>query len=305
MVVLAVLGLAGCSTPPPAPTPLRPVQVGVSLPTYHYDVGAVERWEKTVGHRADVLQTFVGWQYDGDERLADFPSFRAGQIAADGRTLEVTWGPQNPSKGLDQPRFSLDGIASGTHDAYVRSFAEAVEESGLRVRMRFAHEMNGSWTSYSETNSGNQAGDFVRAWRHVHDVFADVGATDVVWVWSPNVVGPDQTPLPGLYPGDAFVDLVGIDGYSYPRSGCPSPGRLFDQTVDQVREITRRPVVLAEVGVARTCPDRAAWVTSLFAWARDHDVRGLTWWERATDRDDYRLADDPPALRAYRAAVER
>lgn len=279
--------------------------MGVSLASYHYDVEAVQRWERVVDHRADVLQTFVGWEYDDDPRLANFPAFRAEQIAAGGRTLEITWGPQNPSRGRDQPQFSLDSIASGQHDDYVRSFAEAVKKSGLRIRLRFAHEMNGEWNPYSEANSGNGPGDFARAWRHLHDAFTDVGATDVVWVWSPNIVGPDLTPLRGLYPGDAFVDLVGIDGYSNPRTGCPSPSALFDETLRQVWEIADRPVVLAEVGVERRCPDRAAWITDLFAWADDNEVRRVTWWERGDERDDYRILDDPPALSAFRAAINR
>lgn len=308
MAAVLALSLAGCggrAPEPPAPPPVPPAKVGVSLASYHYDVEAVERWERAVGHRADVLQTFVGWEYDDADELAEFPTFRAQQLAAEGRTLEITWGPQNPSKEVDQPKFSLDSIVAGEHDDYVRSFAEAVKKSGLEIRLRFGHEMNGAWTSYSEENSGNDRGDFVRAWRHLHDVFADVGATDVVWVWSPNIVGPDQTPLPGLYPGDAFVDLVGIDGYSYPRSVCPSPSNLFDETLRGVRAISDRPVVLAEVGVERRCPDRAAWIRDLFDWAGEHGVREVTWWERGDDRDDYRILDDPAALRAFRAAVDR
>ena len=303
MVLLALAG-TGCSGPD-GQVARTPVAVGVSLPSYHYDVSAIRAWERAVGHRADVVQTFVSWEYDGEPGLDDFPTDDARRISRSGRTLEVTWVPSNPADGRDQERFSLDSIAAGRHDDYVRSFAEEVRDSGLHVRLRLGHEMNGAWQPFNESNSGNDPGDFARAWRHVHDVFADVGATNVEWVWSPNIVGPGLTPLVGLYPGDAFVDLVGIDGYSYPRSGCPGPARLFDETLRQVLKITERPVVLAEVGVARTCAHRATWVTDLFAWAREHDVREVTWWERRTDRDDFRLADDPAALEAYRAAVDR
>lgn len=302
-MVLAVTG-TGCSGPDEQ-VARDPVAVGVSLPSYHYDVSAVRAWEAAVGHRADVVQTFVSWEYDGEPGLNDFPADDARKISEGGRTLEVSWVPSNPDDGRDQKGFSLDSIARGEHDAYVRSFAEDVRDSGLHLRVRFGHEMNGDWQSFNESNSGNDPGDFARAWRRVHDVFADVGATDVEWVWSPNIVGPDQTPLPGLYPGDAFVDLVGIDGYSYPKSGCPGPSLLFDETLREVRAITQRPVILAEVGVERRCPDRAAWVTDLFGWAEEHDVREVTWWERGGDRDDFRLAGDQAALEAYRAAVDR
>lgn len=303
LLVLA-LAMTGCSDPDEQ-VAQEAVAVGVSLPSYHYDVSAVRDWEAAVGQRADVVQTFVSWEYDDEPGLNDFPADEAREISKGGRTLEVSWVPSNPDDGRDQKDFSLDSIAGGAHDDYVRSFAEEVRDSGLHVRLRLGHEMNGNWQAFNESNSGNDAGDFARAWRHVHDLFSDVGATDVEWVWSPNIVGPDLTPLAGLYPGDAFVDVVGIDGYSYPKSGCPSPSLLFDETLREVRAITQRPVGLAEVGVERRCPDRAAWVTDLFGWAEEHGVREITWWERAGDRDDFRLAGDNAPLEAYRAAVDR
>ena len=47
--------------------------------------------------------------------------------------------------------------------------------------------MNGNWFPWSEGVNGNQAGEYVTAWRHVHDIFTAVGATNVTWVWCPNV----------------------------------------------------------------------------------------------------------------------
>lgn len=301
LVVLAVGATAGCAGEPDAPR--APLGVGVSLPGYHYDVGAVEEWEEVVGRRADVVQTFVGWEYP-DEELSEFPAGRAEQITRPGRTLELTWNPTNPAEGDDQPEFALAGIADGDHDEYVRSFASDVATSGLAVRVRFGHEMNGDWQTYSEQRSGNRPGDFVAAWRHVHGLFEEEGATDVTWVWSPNVVGPGTTPLPGLYPGDEYVDVVGIDGYSYPRQECRGPVEVFGETLRQVRELTRRPVELAEVGVAVGCPDRDRWIADLGRWVEENDVRALTWWERDVEQGDYRVVPDERALAAFRDLVD-
>lgn len=296
--------LAGCSGPEGDDRrEATPIQLGVALETYHYDVTALEEWEDAVGARADILQTFVSWEYDGEPGLNRFPADRAARISEGDRTVEVTWVPSNPDGGVDQPDFSLDSIAGGEHDDYVRSFAQDVEDSGLAIRLRLGHEMNGAWQSFSEQNSGNEAGDFARAWRHVHDVFTDVGATDVQWVWSPNVEHDGDTALEGLYPGDAFVDVVGIDGYSYSTSGCPDPEELFGSTAASVREITGRPLWLAEVGVGVDCPGRDQWITELFSWAHEAGVAGVTWWERGGNGTDYALLDDRSSLSAYREAV--
>ena len=47
--------------------------------------------------------------------------------------------------------------------------------------------MNGNWFAWMEGVNGNQPGEYVAAWRHVHDIFTAVGATNVSWVWCPNV----------------------------------------------------------------------------------------------------------------------
>lgn len=44
--------------------------------------------------------------------------------------------------------------------------------------------MNGNWHPWAQGVNGNQAGDYVRAWQHVHDLVASMGATNVHWVWS-------------------------------------------------------------------------------------------------------------------------
>ena len=98
---------------------------------------------------------------------------------------------------------------------YLRQYASEAKAWGHPFFLRFASEMNGSWVSWSERHSGNSAGQFVQAWRHVHDIFTSVGATNVTWVWCPNTENAYTTPLEDLYPGNAYVDWAGIDGYNF------------------------------------------------------------------------------------------
>jgi hypothetical protein len=112
-------------------------------------------------------------------------------------------------------------------------------QPGGQVIIRFCHEMNGSWSGYSPgctvavngpfggQPSGTTCAQFVAMWRHVVEVFAAQGATNVRWLWCPNVMGsaaatPSQSGWSSgsgttalLYPGDAYVDYVGLDGYNY------------------------------------------------------------------------------------------
>ncbi len=81
--------------------------------------------------------------------------------------------------------------------------------------MRFNWEMNGRWFPWSEGVNGNKSGEYVTAWRHVHDIFTAVGANKVTWVWCPNI-DPNRIflDLASQYPGDEYVDWTCLDGYN-------------------------------------------------------------------------------------------
>ena len=107
-------------------------------------------------------------------------------------------------------------MIEGHHDAYIREFAEAAKAWGHPFFLRFNWEMNGNWFPWSEGVNGNQPGEYVAAWRHVHDIFTQVGATNATWVWCPNVDPASKLhDLASLYPGDAYVDWTGLDGYNW------------------------------------------------------------------------------------------
>jgi beta-mannanase len=114
-----------------------------------------------------------------------------------------------------QPDFRLSTITAGLHDSYVRQWATAAKAWGHPFFLRFDWEMNGNWQfPWSEQLNGNQPGDYILAWRHVHDLFVQSGATNVTWVWCPNISGGTTLPLASLYPGDAYVDWTCLDGYN-------------------------------------------------------------------------------------------
>ena len=71
--------------------------------------------------------------------------------------------------------------------------------------------MNGDWVPWGLGVNGNTARDYVAAWRHLVTVFAEEGASNVRWVWSPNVNPDGYLPFERLYPGDRWVDWLALD----------------------------------------------------------------------------------------------
>jgi beta-mannanase len=98
------------------------------------------------------------------------------------------------------------GLSVVKDDAYLRQFARDAYQSGMPIFLRFAAEMNGKWTPWH----GNPA-EYIRAFRTVYQVMKEE-APNVALVWSPSEMPRDA--MHDYYPGDAYVDWVGVSIYS-------------------------------------------------------------------------------------------
>ena len=68
----------------------------------------------------------------------------------------------------------------------------------------FGHEMNGTWYSWGYEHV--PAAVFVAAWRHIVNVFRAVGATNVTWMWTVNIIDSDPA-IPDPVPGGPAVRM--------------------------------------------------------------------------------------------------
>jgi hypothetical protein len=277
-------------TAPVVPYDVRPLlspdrkYLGVAIDGAPGSSAIVDAYAGKVGKRPNLIEFYAAW---GD----GFDSAGARSAWTGGALPMMAWEPFTPS---------LRQIADGASDGYIRTFAAAVRDLNVPVAISLGHEMNGNW--YPWGTKATDAADFVRAWRHVHDLFLDVGATTVIWVWNPNVVNPvPDVALRPLYPGDAYVDWVGVTGY-YTTNGQHTFASLFGPTLRSVRAFTRRPVLIAETG-AQQGSRKPADVADLFAGvAASKDVVGFVWFEYAK-RADWRVTVAPAALAQYRKAA--
>lgn len=94
-------------------------------------------------------------------------------------------------------------------------FAEALTDlqaSGVVVLWRPFHEFNGDWFWWGAAADGQ---DYIALWRHMHDYLTNTQKLhNLIWVWAGSrESGKWMQPLMKYYPGDAYVDIVGIDMY--------------------------------------------------------------------------------------------
>ena len=141
-----------------------------------WDERPIDVFESHTGKKISILHWGLRWQKYGHE--VPFNAALMEKVRQRGELSLFDWTSRdydvNPEK--DQPAFSLSTIISGKYDAYIRQWASEAKNWGHPFFLRFNHEMNGDWYPWSEQVNGNQPGQFVQAWRHVHDIFTQVGA---------------------------------------------------------------------------------------------------------------------------------
>ncbi len=219
----------------------------------------------------------------------------------------VTWEPWNHTGDVSQPAYTLRTIIDGHHDDYIRQWARDAASWGRPMYLRFAHEMNCNWYPWSPGVNGNtSSAEYVAAWRHIHDVFRQEGATNVRWVWSPNVAYNGSIPFEEVYPGDAYVDWVGLDGYNWgtakPQSSWQELAAIFGPSYETLAAMTNKPMMIAETASAELGGDKAAWIREGLLNelpARFPRVRAVIWFNEYKETD-WRVNSSEASLTAYR-----
>ncbi len=203
-------------------------------------------------------------------------------------------------------------IAAGQHDAYIRNWARAAAAWGKPLYLAFAHEMNGDWTSWSPGVNGNTAAQFVSAWRRVHGIFRQAGATNVRWVWAPvaqyQVFG--TTPYKAVYPGNAYVNWTGMSGYNWGNtrswSRWLSFSQIFGASYGVLNSIApNKPVMIREVGSTESGGDKAAWIKNAFLSeipGKFPRLQAVAWFQ-VEKENDWRVNSSSGSLSAYKQVV--
>ena len=303
--------------------PAQPLYWGATIGSHltgdqaPWDMNAVARFEADAGKSASVVQFFQPFAQCGGSSCSfySFPTTPMDDIRGHGSIPVLSWSSQAIPSTLNQPDFQLADVISGRYDEYIAQFATEAREWGHPFFLRFDWEMNGSWFPWSEGVNGNAAGEYVAAWRHVHDIFAAAGATNVSWVWCPFVdPGGSMTDLSSLYPGDSYVDWTGLDGYNWgtnpasPR-GWRSFDQLFNDSYEEIAEAIApsKPMMLGEVGSSEHGGSKSEWIADALARvpAEYPRIRALLWFDKFDDNMDWPIETSSAATDAFAAGIQQ
>jgi hypothetical protein len=212
-----------------------------------------------------IIQLYSAWGSKEDEA---FPLQKVEAIASLGSLPLITWEPwlsdfapeDVPAALADaktRDKAGMQAVAAGSFDAYLDRWAAAAKKTGKPLLVRLGHEMNDPYR-YPWGPQNNEPKDFIAAWRHVVTRFRQAGATNVLWVWSPHPAYPFAT----YYPGDAFVDWVGVGTLNYGTVATWSQwwsfADIFGKYYPQLAAY-QKPIIITEFGSLKVGGSRSQW----------------------------------------------
>lgn len=261
------------------------------------DQRKVAELEAMLGRKLAVDMRFHGWK-------TSWPTAMERWDVSEGRIPMVTWGSPRGGPSLTQ-------INNGSYDAWLAERADAARALGKPLFLRPLWEMNGDWSSWDGVHNGRDPGAYVEAWRRLHDIFTRAGADNVIWVWSPNardVPAERWNHWTNYYPGDDYVDWVGMDGYNWGTAVPWHSWRSFATIFGPLYKsyAGRKPIMVAETASTEIGGDKAAWIASARSSLarRFPAIKALVWFD-SNKETDWRVNSSPQALSSFLALADQ
>ncbi len=281
--------------------------------------GVYDTFEKLVGKDMAIIHWGQPWIMNGTFQNFNASSFDS--VRNHGSIPLIDWGSWLIGGGAVQPQFQLSTIYNGTYDTYIHQWALDAKTWGHPFFLRFDWEMNGTWQfPWAEQINGNQPGDYVKAWRHVHDIFTSVGATNVTWVWCPNISSPVTRSMSSLYPGDAYVDWTCLDGYNqystwlgfnsiFTGSGV---NWIYDSYQQLLALAPTKPIMIGEFASLEAGDGgaaKAAWITDALSSqipSRFPAIKAVIWfdWDAGDPANTFPVDSSSASASAFASAIK-
>lgn len=295
-----VASVAVSSVPSRAPTATP--RVSLRWGAYVGDTladGAV--FERLVGQKPDMQALFISWADMAD----GFPVDYGPSVRDRGTTLVIFWEAQDSAISSPvQPKYNYDSVIRGDWDEYFAAFAAGAKIYGGPTIIVPFDEMNGNWSPWSGTLNGNTPAKHIAAYRHIREFFRDNQQIKFGWTVNsdsqPDITGNHAE---DYYPGDSYVDYIGVDGFNF-----DEPWMSFDEVFrDSLSRIAKypKPLIIFSFASAEG-PRKAAWITDalIIQIPKIPRIAGWIWFNEKKEKN-WLISSDSQSLAAFKAALVR
>jgi hypothetical protein len=249
--------------------------------------------EQQLDHKLDIVHWFRRWGSPWSDS-ADLMAFAKQQ----GYKPLITWLPRN--------RVLWD-IVAGKHNADIDAWALALRDTNYPVYVRPFPEMN---LQNADITWQGQPNWLIAAWRHTVNRFRHLGASNVLWVWSPNRSDEPKTlnnRLEKYYPGSQFVDVLAVDGYNFGNTSHSwlSFEATFTEPYERITKLDPKlPFWITETACAEDPSNsKAQWIRDMFASRAFPKLKALVWFDEKKERD-WRINSSSTAVAAFKESFD-
>ena len=297
--------------------PLGLIQTGDSKTNCIYArVGAaLQQVERATGITYSCIETFStadpGWSDWVSPWLTHTGSAYKAWLAADPTVRQIVL-TQNiiPDTAASDPNWTAE-CAAGKYNAYAGQLAKNLVNAGFGYSViRLGVEMNGTWNVGSLGATVVEWLQWARCFAQEVQAMRAVPGSHLLFDWDINA-NYRNIPLADFYPGDAYVDIIGIDAYdnsgiSLPRVSNPARWAALAREPDGLDAIAAfatahgKPLSIPEWGTVTTQGDDGDYVIHIGAFVANNDVAFQSWFN-AGDDDIFQLnpVKAPLSVAAY------
>lgn len=255
---------------------------------------------------AQCIQFYLQWASEPKNFLPLKSSLEA--ISSSGAIPCLTWEPHIVLREIYHA-IPYDKILKGEYDAYFDHIIKDIKAWNKCLIIRFAHEMNLDkyhWGGNENQFNQNSPEHYIQMFRYVVDYFKKQKVDQVFWAFCPNAES-----VPNLlwnhsrnyYPGDDYVDILGMDGYNWDITdeGAGLVGKkwtqqwlsfeqIFSKIYQELKDLAPgKPIIVFETAsVDRKGGKKIVWIKEAIETAKKWGLMGIIWFQISKE-EDWRL----------------
>ncbi len=173
--------------------------------------------------------------------------------------------------------------ASGAFNSYFVTLAQTLVAGGeSNAYLRLGWEFDGSWFAWNATNPGDEA-NYAAYFRQIVTAMRSVAGAQFRFVWNPDAgafIQPGYS-VAAAYPGNAYVDVIGLDAYDQSWATPQTPANAWSSTTlpslsaaQQFASSNGKPLAFCEWGVAirsdgHGLGDDPYFINQMVAWMKN------------------------------------
>lgn len=264
-----------------------------------------------------VVHFFQPFAVDGGNTQNHYPSVeRINKVIQQGYIPMITLEDHfvNSKPNLKQP--NLYSIVEGHFDSFFADWARQIKQVNGIVLLRILHEFNGDWYPWCIANNDKNPQLLIRAYQHIHDIFNAQLVSNVKYIWCANSTSFPQEKwnfIMDAYPGDAYVDFVGLDIYNGAGKGVPVWRSFRKEAIENyfilTQTLTNKPLFICEtasrerIGAeSKSAQNKAGWIRDMSkALSSDiSKVKLLIWFN---EKSTFKINTSPEAENSFSTFV--